>query len=156
MLGFGANAIVHHVKFNKVEDAASGEPPRKRARTEELSGESVAHALGAIEIFKELSPAELSGMVPALVEASYAAGAPIDAMDGKKQSAHDLCVKAMPDSHAPELLSDVLLPKDQLKKSVNVVKAVGKMQALTRSSKVHPAGGEAKAANKYAVAVTAE
>merc|ERR1712118_296516 len=32
------------------------------------------------------------------------------------------------------------------KKSVNVVKAVGKMQALTRSSKVHPAGGEAKAA----------
>ena len=60
------------------------------------------------------------------------------------------------DFHAPELLSDVLLPKDQLKKSVNVVKAVGKMQALTRSSKVHPAGGEAKAANKYAVAVTAE
>ena len=91
-----------------------------------------------------------------MLRALHAAGAPIDAMDGKKQSAHDLCVKAMPDSHAPELLSDVLLPKDQLKKSVNVVKAVGKMQALTRSSKVHPAGGEAKAANKYAVAVTAE
>lgn len=44
-----------------------------------------------------------------MLRALHAAGAPVEKLDSKSQSALELIQKSLPDSHAPELLSDVLV-----------------------------------------------
>lgn len=83
----------------------------------------------------------------AMLRALHAAGAPVDAVDKKSKSAHALLTKALPDSHAPELLADVLQPLGKLKAVGTTVRAVkrlglGLAEGNKYSAKVAPGHAE--------------
>ena len=57
----------------------------------------------------------------------HEAGAPVHQLDKRRRSAHELITKSMPDSHAPELLGDVVPTKEALKAWGAAARAVHKM-----------------------------
>ena len=75
-----------------------------------------------------------------MLRALHEVGAPVEQLDQKKKSVEDLITKSMPDSHAPELLTEMLKPLDKLKAAGNAARAAHKLRVGAKHALVLPHG----------------
>lgn len=76
-----------------------------------------------------------------MLRALHAAGAPVGQTDRKSNDALALIQKAVPDSHAPELLADVLAPAEKVKAAGDAILAARRLKRRASGAsayKVHP------------------
>jgi ankyrin repeat protein len=65
-------------------------------------------------------------------------GAKTAKLDKRANSAHDLLVKNMPDSHAPEVLSDIIPPLNKIKAAANAQMFANKLRMGAKNAQVLP------------------